>query len=289
MPDENRLAKTSGCRQSRTMVSQGALGLIAGNGIYPLLVAKAARRHGVPAIHVAAFENETDPEIGSLVDSVQWLKVGQLTKLLGYLGSTGVKRAIMAGQLAPKNLFDLRPDLKTLMLLSRLRERNAESLFGAVAAELANAGVQLLPAYTFLEDSLASDGLIAGPKPKRRRLEDARFGFDVAKEVSRLDIGQTVVVRNGTILAVEAFEGTNEAIRRGGALGRGQAVVVKVSKPNQDLRFDVPVVGVKTFEVAVQAGVRLIAVESGLTLLLDRPAVQAVANRTSITLYGLKP
>ena len=119
------------------MVSEGALGLIAGSGIYPLLVARAARHRGVPAIHVAAFDNETDPQITSLADSVQWLRVGQLTKLLNYLSSTGVKRAIMAGQLAPKNLFDLRPDLKTLLLLSRLRERNAESLFGAVATELA--------------------------------------------------------------------------------------------------------------------------------------------------------
>lgn len=270
------------------MVSSGALGLIAGNGIYPLLVAKAARRHGVSAIHVAAFENETDPEIRSLADSLEWLRVGQLNRLLSYLGSTGVKRAIMAGQLAPKNLFDLRPDLKTLILLSRLRERNAESMFGAVAAELAGAGIELLPAYTFLEDSLAPESLIAGPKPKRRLLDDARYGFRIAKEVSRLDIGQTVVIRNGTVLAVEAFEGTNEAMQRGGALGRGNAVVVKVSKPNQDLRFDVPVIGVKTLETAAQAGVRLIAVEAGLTLLLDRTAVHAAADRAGISLCGLK-
>lgn len=270
------------------MGSPGALGLIAGNGIYPLLVAKAARRQGVSAIHVAAFENETDPEIRSLADSVEWLRVGQLGKLLSYLGSTGIKRAIMAGQLAPKNLFDLRPDFKALVLLSRLPERNAESLFGAVAAELAGAGIELLPAYTFLEDALAPEGLISGPKPKRRLLDDARYGFRIAKEIARLDIGQTVVVKNGTVLAVEAFEGTNEAMRRGGALGRGNAVVVKVSKPNQDLRFDVPVIGVQTFEAAAQAGVRLIAVDAGLTLLLDRAAVLAVANRAGISLYGIK-
>lgn len=270
------------------MASSGPLGLIAGNGIYPLLVAKAARRAGVAAVHVAAFENETDPEIGSLADSVQWLRVGQLGKLLAYLASAEVREAIMAGQLAPKNLFDLRPDLKTLVVLSRLRERNAESLFGAVAAELAGAGIRLLPAYTYLEDALAPEGLIAGPRPKRRLLEDARFGFRIAKEISRLDIGQTVVVRNGTVLAVEAFEGTNDALRRGGSLGRGQAVSVKVSKPNQDLRFDVPVVGVKTFETAAEAGVRMMAVEAGLTLLLDPPAVQKAASAAGVTLYGLK-
>ncbi|MBV9491831.1 MAG: UDP-2,3-diacylglucosamine diphosphatase LpxI [Verrucomicrobia bacterium] len=270
------------------MVTQGALGLIAGNGIYPLLVAKAARRSGVPAIHVAAFENETDPAIASLADSTEWLRVGQLGRLLGFLSASGVRRAMMAGQLAPKNLFNLRPDLKALMLLARLRERNAESLFGAVAAELAVAGIELLPAYTFLEDSLAPEGAIAGPRPKRRWLDDARFGFGIAKEIARLDIGQTAVVRNGTVLAVEAFEGTNEAMQRGATLGRGQAVVVKVSKPNQDLRFDVPVIGVKTFEVAAQAGVRLIAVEARLTLLLDRPAVCNAANRAGIALHGLK-
>ncbi|HEY0791629.1 MAG TPA: UDP-2,3-diacylglucosamine diphosphatase LpxI [Chthoniobacterales bacterium] len=266
----------------------GVLGLIAGNGIYPMLVARAARRQGVPAIHAAAFENETDPALADLVESMEWVRVGQLGRLLRYFQNTGVTEAIMAGQISPKNLFDLRPDLKTLVLLSRLKERNAESLFGAVADELARAGVRLLPASTFLEDSLAPEGLVAGPPPRRRSLEDARFGFQIAKETSRLNIGQTVVVRNGTVLAVEAFEGTDEAMRRGAQLGRGQAVMVKVTKPKQDMRFDVPVIGVKTLEVAAHVGVRLIGVEAGLTLLLDRPSVTGAALKNNVTLYGIR-
>jgi UDP-2,3-diacylglucosamine hydrolase len=264
-----------------------SLGLIAGNGIYPLLVARAARQHGVREIHVAAFENETRPDLADAADTIEWLRVGQLTRLLKYLTRAGTHHAIMAGQIAPKNLFDLRPDIKALMLLSKLKQRNAETLFGGVATELANVGVTLLPAITFLEESLAGSGWLAGPKAKRRLLEDAEYGFAVAKEVSRLDIGQTVVIRHGTILAVEAFEGTNEAIRRGAALGKGLSVAVKVSKPNQDFRFDVPVIGCQTIEVAAEAGVKLIAVEAAKTLLLDRPAVEAAANQHQVSIYGV--
>ncbi len=159
----------------------------------------------------------------------------------------------MAGQIAPKNLFDLRPDWKALLLLARVKRRNAETLFSAIAEELARAGVELLPAYTFLEDLLAAEGLIAGRALSRREEADVAFGFEIAREVSRLDIGQTVVVKNGTVLAVEAFEGTDAAMKRGGALGRKGAIVVKVAKPNQDMRFDVPVIGAATVEVAAAA------------------------------------
>ena len=264
-----------------------SLGLIAGNGMYPLLIARAARQHGVREIHVAAFENETRPDLADAADTIEWMRVGQLSRLLKYLERVNVHHAIMAGQITPKNLFELRPDLKALMLLSKLKKRNAETLFGGVAAELANAGVTLLSATTFLEESLAGAGWLAGPKAKRRLLDDAAYGFAVAKEVSRLDIGQTVVIRHGTVLAVEAFEGTNEAIRRGAALGKGLAVAVKVSKPNQDFRFDVPVIGCQTVETAAEAGVKLLAIEAGKTLLLDRPAVEIAADQHQVSIYGL--
>ncbi len=270
------------------MENQSALGIIAGNGAYPFLVARAARRSGVTAIHIAAFENETRAELADHADSMEWLRVGQLGRLLKYFEKTGVRRAIMAGQIAPKNLFDLRPDFKVLLLLSTLKKRNAETLFGALGDELAKIGVQLLPATTFLEDSLAVEGLMGGPKPKKRYLEDVAYGFEIAKEVSKLDIGQTVIVRNGTVLAVEAFEGTNEAIRRGAALGKRGAVVVKVSKPNQDNRFDVPVIGCETVEVASSAGVTVIAIEAGKTLLLDKDAVITLAEEKQVTVYGYK-
>jgi UDP-2,3-diacylglucosamine hydrolase len=270
-----------------TMEGLSPLGIIAGNGIYPFLVARAARQKGVDSIHVAAFEHETNPELAEFADTLEWMHVGQLTRLLNYFEKLGVRSAIMAGQIAPKNLFDLRPDLKSLMLLGRLKERSAATLFGAVASELEKVGVQLLPATTFLEDSLAPTGLIAGPRPKKRLLDDARFGLRIAKEISRLDIGQTVIVRNGTVLAVEAFEGTDEAIRRGASVGKGRAVAVKVSKPNQDLRFDVPVIGCQTIEVGAEVGIKLIALEAGKTLLLDFAAVKTVADASRLTVYGL--
>jgi DUF1009 family protein len=270
------------------MENQAALGIIAGNGAYPFLVAKGARQSGVSAIHIAAFENETGVELAGHADSIEWMRVGQLGRLLKYFEKAGVRRVIMAGQIAPKNLFDLRPDFRVLMVLSRLKRRNAETLFGALGDELAKIGIELLPATTFLEDSLAVEGLIGGPKPKKRCLEDVAYGFEIAKEISKLDIGQTVIVRNGTVLAVEAFEGTNEAIRRGAALGKQGAVVVKVSKPNQDIRFDVPVIGCETLEVASAAGVAVIAVEAGQTLLLDQEAVKALAEEKQVTIYGYK-
>ncbi len=263
--------------------------IIAGNGRYPFQLAAAARRRGVGRLCAAAFENETDPALAGLVDEIRWLKVGQLGKLTAYAKETGARHAIMAGQIAPKNLFDLRPDFAALLVLAKLKERNAETLFGAVAEALARQNVELLPATTFLEEFLAPEGHVAGPKPRRRTHDDISFGLGIAKEVSRLDIGQTVVVRNGTVLAVEAFEGTNEAIKRGAALGRGQAVAVKVSKPDQDFRFDVPVVGPLTLEAGAAAGLSALAVEAGRTLLVDPDRLRDLADEHRISIIGVKP
>jgi DUF1009 family protein len=192
----------------------------------------------------------------------------------------------MAGQIAPKNLFDLRPDLKALLLLGKLKQRNAESIFAAIADELAKVDVDLLPATTFLEDSLASPGLITGAKLSRREEEDVDLGWKIAKEISRLDIGQTVIMKNGTVIAVEAFEGTNDAIRRGGALAREGSVMVKVAKPNQDMRFDVPVIGLETIRVAAETKLRVIAVEARKALLLEREEIISLANRSRISIIA---
>jgi DUF1009 family protein len=265
-----------------------SLGIIAGNGRYPLILANAARAAGVKRIAVAAFAGETEKEIESLADEIEWLRVGQLGRLVSFFKSRSVRSAMMAGQIAPKNLFDLRPDVKALLLLAKLRVRNAESIFSAIADELDRAGTRLLPATTFLEDLLATPGSLAGPAPKKRLMEDAAFGFRIAIETSRLDIGQTVVVRNGTVLAVEAFEGTNEAIKRGGSLGRKDAVAVKVSKPDQDFRFDVPVIGPATIETAADAGIRLVAIEAGRTLILDAGRVAAIAAARGVSVVGIE-
>jgi UDP-2,3-diacylglucosamine hydrolase len=262
------------------------LGIIAGNGVYPRLLADAARRAGVKKIVASAFTDETDERLAGLVDEIHWMRVGQLGKLISCFRGAGVTNAIMSGQIAPKNLFDLRPDWKTLLVLARLKRRNAESIFAAIGDELGRAGITLLPATSFLEDCLAPAGLIAGRKLTRREEEDVAFGFEIAREVSRLDIGQTVVVKNGTVLAVEGFEGTNETIRRGGALGGKNAIMVKVAKPDQDMRFDVPVIGVATIEVSVEAHLRVIAIEAGRTLLLEKKALVEDAARSNISIVA---
>jgi DUF1009 family protein len=265
------------------------LAIIAGSGAYPLAMARSARAAGVQRIVAAAFQNETSAELSSLVEEIEWMRVGQLGRLIGFLKKSGAHHAVMSGQIHPKNLFDLRPDIKALLLLGRLRERNAETIFGAIADEMAKAGVELLPATSYMDDYLAPIGLIAGPKLSRREEEDVRYGFHIAKETSRLDIGQTVVVKAGTVLAVEAFEGTNSAMKRGGELGRKEAVMVKVAKPNQDFRFDVPVIGPLTLEAARDARIRVLGIEAGQTLMLEREKLFSMAAAERISIFGFAP
>jgi len=262
------------------------LGIIAGNGVYPRLLADSARKAGVRKIVAAAFTDETDPTLTQNVDLIEWMRVGQLSRLLKFFRDQNIHHAVMAGQIAPKNLFDLQPDWKALLVLSKLKQRNAESIFAAIGDELAKADVDLLPATTFLEDSLARAGLIAGQKLSRREEEDVDFGWKIATEIARFDIGQTIIVKNGTVLAVEAFEGTNDAIKRGGALARKDAVMIKVPKPDQDMRFDVPVIGIETIRVAAEVKLRVIAVETGRTLLLERDAIIDLANRSNISIVA---
>jgi DUF1009 family protein len=263
-----------------------SLGLIAGKGSYPFLVAREARAHGVGRIVLAAFEGETDPALAAEAGVVQWMRVGQLGRLLDFFRGEGVSEAMMAGQITPGRLFDLRPDFKALFLLAKLRSRNAESLFGAVADELEKAGVRLLPAVTYLDEHLATPGLLAGPAPGRGLVRDIEFGWPLVKQIAALDIGQTLVVKKGTVLAVEGFDGTDETIRRGGRLGKGGAVVLKVSKPDQDFRFDVPVIGPATLRSAAEGGVGAIVCEAKKTLLLDRAELSELARLHRITVWG---
>jgi DUF1009 family protein len=265
-----------------------SLGIIAGKGRYPVLLAEAARARGVKRIVIAGFSGETAAEVEALGDVYTKLRVGQLGALCRYFQEHNISQAIMAGQIAPSNLFDLWPDLRGALMLARLKERNAASIFSAIADELKKAGVDLLPATTFLEDSLPEPGLVAGPKLTTQQLADIALGFRIAKECSRLDIGQSVIVKKGTVVAVEAFEGTDAAMERGGRLGKGEVVLVKVSKPEQDFRFDVPVIGTRTLERAQACGVRVIACEARRTLLLDRRLVEEQAAKARISLYAVE-
>lgn len=266
-----------------------SIGIIAGSGVYPRTFVHAARK-AEPAARLVAvgFDGETDPSLEAEVDAYRSVRVGQLSKLIKFLTAEGVTEAVMMGQISPKNLFDLRPDLRILMMLAKVKTRNAETLFGAIADELAKDGITLLPATTFLEDHLPASGHVAGPVPKPRTVSDIEYGFEVAKKTSALDIGQSVVVRHGTVLAVEAFEGTNACIRRGGELGRKKdAVLVKVSKPNQDFRFDVPVIGPQTIETCAEAGLIAIGIEAGRTILLEKDAVLRLCTRHGISIHAL--
>lgn len=262
------------------------LGIIAGNGIYPRLLADAARKAGVKKIVAASFSDETDRAIAQHVDLVEWLRVGQLSRLLSFFRKQNVRHAMMAGQIAPKNLFDLRPDWKALLLLAKLTQRNADSIFSAIADELAKVDVDLLPATTFLEKYFAPRGLIAGSKLSRREEEDVDLGWKVAKRIAELNIGQTVIVKNGTVLAVEGLDGTNETIKRGGKLARKGAVMIKVAKPNQDMRFDVPVIGIETIRIAAESKLRVIALEADCTLLLEKERLLEMATDSKISILA---
>ena len=271
---------------NRVVSAEHTIGIIAGRGIFPATFVEAARKRGVRVV-MAAFKGETEPRLEQEVEVLEWFRVGQLVKMIKFFQREDVSECVMIGQISPDRLFDLRPDLRVIGILARLKERNAESLFGAVADELGKAGVKVLPSTTFLEDNLPGPGPVFGPGLNEAGIEDAAFGMRIAKEVSRLDIGQSVVVREGTVLAVEAFEGTNKCIRRGGELGKGKKVkLVKVAKPEQDLRFDVPVVGPHTIEACKEAGVSAVVIEAGRTLVLGMEEVKRLCDEHGISLHA---
>ena len=262
-----------------------SLGLIAGNRSLPLEFARQARAAGVKRLVAVAVEKETDPALASLVDEIVWLKVGQLSKMISAFVDRGVKECVMVGQIAPKHLFDLRPDLRAMSLLFRLKEKNAHTIFGAIADELRKDGVELIDATPWLKPLMPGAGFHLGPELSAGHRADVDFGFRMAKEVSRLEIGQTVVVKNGTVLAVEGFEGTDQCLARGGELaGRsGGAVAVKVAKAMHDMRFDIPCIGAQTLETCVRAGISVLALEAGKTLLLERETCEPLAKKGKIS------
>ena len=263
-----------------------SLGIIAGNRSLPLLLARQARQMGVKRLVAVAFDGETDPTLAPLVDEIVWIKVGQLAKLINAFTDRGVKQCVMVGQIAPKNLYDVRPDLRGLGLLLRLKEKNAHTIFGAIAGVLRKDGVELIEATPWLEPLMPGMGFLLGPKPSEQQQADIGFGFGIAKEVSRLEIGQTAVVKEGTVLAVEGFEGTDKCLARGGELAGkdGGAVAVKVAKVGHDMRFDIPCVGPKTLETCASARIAVFAFEAGRSLVLEEEACAALARRHRISL-----
>jgi DUF1009 family protein len=265
------------------------VGLIAGGGQFPLLIAEAARRKGLAVVAVAHL-GETDPSLSDKVDEVIWIKLGQFGRLISALKKNRIKKSLMAGTIKKRRMFEnVRPDLKGLALMSKLAIFHDDGILRGVADELAREGIEIISSTQYLPEILAPPGCLTRRKPTKSEKEDMDFGFRMAKELGRLDIGQCVVVRNKTVLAVEAIEGTNATILRGGELAVENAVVVKVSKPHQDFRFDVPAVGLETVEAMARVKASALAVEAGKTLIFDKAGMMSYANKLRMTIMSMSP
>lgn len=252
------------------------------------MVIEGARARGVDMV-VAAIKEETSPEVEQLASRIEWMSVGQLGKLLNFFKTEEVTHAIMAGQVKHHQIFRLQalPDFRMVKMLARLATKNTDSLLGAVADELASEGITLVDSTTFLEKFLATEGAMTRRAPNKDEMADIEYGLEVAREIARLDLGQTIAVKDRAVVAVEAMEGTDAVITRAGEITRGRAfVIVKVAKPNQDMRFDVPVIGIPTLETMKNAGATAIHITAQKTLLFDKDELLKVAEKYRISVYS---
>jgi UDP-2,3-diacylglucosamine hydrolase len=263
------------------------LGLIAGNGKFPFLVLEGAKRAGTP-VAVAAIREETDPAIERVADSLTWVGIGQLGKLLKFFKNEGVDKAIMAGQVKHVQIFSRAiPDVRMLKMLLRLPRRNTDTLIGAVAAELEAEGIDLIDSTYFLKDQLPQPGTLTRREPDERERGDIEYGLEIARGIAGMDLGQTIVVRERACVAIEAMEGTDAVIRRAGQLVKGRLTVIKIAKPDQDMRFDVPVVGVPTIESMTESRATCLCLTAGKTLMFDREETIGLANKNKIAVIAV--
>lgn len=265
------------------------LGIIAGNGRFPLLALKEARREGY-RVALCAIEKEADEDLSKMADSCAWVKVGELKKVVKFFRSEGVHEAIMAGKIEKIRLFqeNVKPDLEMVKVVMKARDFKDDSLLSGIAHYLHDQGIDLIDSTVFMRDALPPAGVLGKRKPSKEIWEDLRFGFRMAKALAGLDIGQTVVIKKKAVLAVEAIEGTDAAIERGSELGDGKITVVKVAKPHQDMRFDVPAVGLKTLRSLMNAKAEAFGFEAGTTIFMDRDEVVEKADKAGIALVGLR-
>jgi DUF1009 family protein len=262
-------------------------GLIAGNGKFPFMVVEGARRSGAEIV-VAAIREETDPDIERLASRVKWVGIGQLGKMIRFFKEEGVEKAIMAGQVKHVQIFSRAvPDARMLKVLLKLPRRNTDSLIGAIASELQSEGIELIDSTHFLQSNLPAAGSLTRREPNQNERDDIEYGLEVARQIAHLDLGQTIVVRGKACVAIEAMEGTDATIRRAGSLVSGRLTVVKLAKPNQDMRFDVPVVGVPTVETMIEAGATCLCITAGKTLMFDRDEMIGVANKNKIAIVAV--
>ncbi len=261
-------------------------GLIAGNGQFPFLVVEGARKAGA-SLAVVAIKEETDKRIDEVADTVQWVNIGQLGKMIDFFKKEGVDKAIMAGQVKHVQIFSgAVPDMRMLRMLWNLPKRNTDSLIGGVANEMAAEGIELIDSTFFIKDQLASAGPLTRREPNEVERDNIEYGLHIASEIARLDLGQTIVVRAKACVAIEAMEGTDATIKRAGELANGKLTVVKVAKPDQDMRFDVPVIGIPTIETMAAAGATCISVTAGKTLIFDRESTVKLAEKHKIAIIG---
>ncbi len=270
------------------MSGKDRIGLIAGSGRFPILWAQSAKSKGVEVV-CFAIKGNTSPKIRRFVDRIFWFNVYDFSSLLEAIRGSGVRKMVMAGQINPFSIFDPRMflDLEIKTLLEKIKDRRADTVFTAVIQRIEQEGVEFIPSTSFMDAYMARVGTLTRSAPEDEQWQDVYFGRDIAQRMGDLDIGQTVVVKNRTVLAVEAFEGTNRCIMRAGLLVPG-AVVVKMSKPRQDLRFDVPVVGMRTIKVMALARASVLAVEAGKTIILDKERVVRSADRLGIKVVAVQ-
>jgi len=264
------------------------IGLIAGNRKFPILLSEAARgkKYYIVAIGI---KGDTSPRLKNYVDKIYWLDLDDFSRMFSIFKAEGITEIVMAGQIRPDRLFSpkIKNDPELAKIVERLKDKKADTVFSAIAARLQESGFTLMNSTTFIEDYLPKKGTLTAREPNFNEWEDVYFGLDLAKEIAYLDIGQTVAVKNKAIVAVEALEGTDNLIMRAGKITRGGAVVVKVSKPEQDMRFDVPVVGLTTIKNLIKAKVSCLAIEAGKTLFIDKEASIKLADKTGIAIVAV--
>jgi len=265
-----------------------ALAVIAGRGAYPFLLAQSARAQGVKRIVAIAFRRETDSRIEEVADEVRWVRLGQLAPLLEAARTSGAKHLVMAGQVRPTHLFRVRIDRTGLEFLRSLPQKNAHTVFGAFADRIRDLGLDVLPAHAFMEEHMPPPGLLSRRVPTPEEEQDIELGRRLAEGTSGLEIGQTVVVKQGTILAVEALEGTDETIRRAARLGRAGIVIVKIAKEHHDMRFDIPVIGMRTMKLLRRVRAAVLAVEARRAILLERAKVIEAADAMGLCLLAFE-
>ncbi len=280
------MSKQSDARRDAQSGERQRIGLIAGNGRFPIIFAENARKLGY-AVSAVAHEGETEPELERHVERIHWVKIGQFNKLIEALKGDGISQAVMLGGIRKTHVFTtMRPDFRALALAARLVNLKDDEILRAVAEEIEKEGIQIRESTFGLSGILVEPGTLTSREPSKKEWDDIRYGWEIGKQIGAMDIGQCVVVKDRVIVAVEAVEGTDGAIRRGGELAHGGAVVVKRCKPQQDLRFDLPAVGPRTIETMESVKASVLALEAGRSILLDREATIEKANRAGIAIIG---